>query len=406
MPLRTKCAMAISAMALGACTEPPREIETWMGDGVQGHDGDGNHRRDSRLNAPMEVLLAADGSAYITDWNNHAIRFVGTDGRVETLVGSRAHELPGDWPCERPDYPDACDVPLDQVASASQVKMNHPMDVALLPDGGVLVAAWHNHKIVQCTPSSEEVRILSGLVAPGFSGDDGPASAAHLNFPSSIVVDASGAVLVSDQRNNRVRRIDLAGGGLITTVVGKTTLSALSGDGGPATDAELALTAYDRAGGSDNPPPGGALALGDDGRLFIADTFNHCIRAVSPGDDGLVTGAVDETIDVVAGRCGQAGFSGDGGPAREALFDRPFDVEIGPDGRLYVVDTYNHALRAIDLGSGVVDRVAGTGRAGFSGDGGPALEAQLRTPYGVAFDAEGFTYIVDTGNNRIRRIVP
>jgi sugar lactone lactonase YvrE len=106
----------------------------------------------------------------------------------------------------------------------------------------------------------------------------------------------------------------------------------------------------------------------------------------------------------VAGTLGQPGYDGDGGPATAALLRQPFDVEVGPDGALYVADTENNVVRRVDLDKDEITTIAGTGKAGYSGDDGPATQAKLREPYGLAFDAKGTLYIVDTFNNRIRWI--
>ncbi len=405
-----RCAAAVAALALlsgcggGTEREPePGDITGWAGDGTQGHDGDGNHRTESWLNQPMEIVFASDGSGYIVDWNNHAIRRVSPDGILETVLGA---ELPGDWPCQTPEDPANCEVPLDQPADASRVRLNHPTDLVF--DGKVaFIAAWHNHKVERFDLDQSVVEVIAGREKPGFAGDDGPAADALMNFPDSIVLDASGALVVSDERNNRVRRIVGENPRMISTVVGSRTESGFAGADVPATESEVAFSPYNEAGGADNPPPGAGLALDADGNLYLADTFNHCVRRVAPGADGLLGAGdpLEEIITTVAGECGVEGFAGDGGPAAEARLRHPHDIEIGPDGRIYVADTDNHAIRRIDPATGVIDTVAGTGTAGDAGDGGPAVQAQLRRPYGLAFDPAGDLFVVDTGNNRIRKIV-
>jgi sugar lactone lactonase YvrE len=109
-------------------------------------------------------------------------------------------------------------------------------------------------------------------------------------------------------------------------------------------------------------------------------------------------------VTTVAGN-GTRGFSGDGGPATEASLDRPRDLELGPDGRLYIADTDNHRIRVVDLATGVITTIAGNGNAGFTGEGGPAAQAALNRPFGIAFDESGNLYISDTFNNRVRRMV-
>lgn len=381
---------------------PSGTIATWAGDGTQGFDGDGNVLAKSFFNQPMEMEFDPAGVAYVIDWNSHRIRRA-VDGRMETIIGM---DIPGDWPCQEPTDPANCEVPLSDPLDGTLLPMNHPMDIVFSPEhhpGKAFVAAWHNHKVQQYDTVTGQVEILSGQQSVGFVGDGGPAAAAKLNFSSSVVVDGAGNLFVADERNGRIRRLENNADRTITTVAGSSGVPSYAGDGGAATAARLALQPY--ASTSDpNPPPGGGLAMDEDGNLYVADTFNHCIRMISPGADGIIAGSGDEIISTVAGVCGEfnSGYGGDGGALSAALFSAPFDLDFGPDGRLYVADTGNHAIRAMDLSAGTIETVAGTGSAGFSGDNGPATAAQLKSPYGIAFDPSGNLYIVDTFNNRIR----
>lgn len=379
-------------------------LSTWIGDGTQGFDGDGENLTESWLNQPMELVFGPNGEALIADWNNHRIRQVTSDETLTTLIGTT---LPGDWPCQDPDDPDDCETALAETIAGTELSLNHPMDIVFRSDGIAYIAAWHNHKIEQVDLTDGLVSILAGTQSPGFTGDGGPSADAKLNFPSSLVLDVDENLFVSDERNNRIRRIANDEERTITTVAGSSSPPATSdydGDGGPAASAKLALTAYDEEGGSDNPPPGGGLAMDDNGSLYIADTFNHCVRKIIPGTDSLIGegDASEETISTIAGICETSGYTGDGGVATEATFNEPFDLDFGPDGRLYVADTGNHVIRAVDLSTGIVETVVGTGEEGFAGDGSSPLEAELQEPYGIAFDDDGNLYIVDTLNNRIR----
>jgi sugar lactone lactonase YvrE len=383
------------------------EIGTWMGDGTQGFDGDGKVRLQSWLSQPMDVTFGPDGLAYVVDWNNHRIRRLAPEGKVETFIGT---QFPGDWDCQVPTDPSMCTVPLDGVVQGTGLSLNHPMAIKFAADGTGYLAAWHNHKVMAFDPASATVRIVAGQQAPGYVGDGGPASAARLNFVDAVVADGHGNVFVSDERNRRVRRIAPDVTRTIADVVGTSPTppsSGFAGDGGPAVAARLALAPYATVDGADNPPPGGAVALGPDGALYLADTANHCIRKVTPGGDGVVGDGdpAEEIISTVAGQCTSAGLSGDGGPATGALLNHPGDIEIGPDGNLYIADTGNHVIRRLDLATGIIDRVAGSGSRSFAGDLGPPLEASFDSPYGVAFDAAGNLYVTDTQNNRIRVIL-
>ena len=409
-----RLAWAAATVLLGCGSDPndpaaPQlrqgDITTWVGDGTQGNDGDGHALLESWLNQPMALQFAADGSGLILDWNNHCVRRSTRAGTLETVIGL---DLPGDWPCQSPEDPSSCEVPLDGAINGRALNLNHPTGVALAgSDGSFYVAAWHNHKLLHFDAGSREVTIVAGRQKPGFAGDGGPARQALLNFPSAVVLQSDGGLLVSDERNNRVRRIAPDADHIITTVAGADPAISVDADGAPATQTRLDLTTSEEASGSDNPPPGGSIILGSDGSLLIADTFHHCIRRVAPGADGVV-GVGDpseEVVSTLAGTCGAAGYDGDGGPATAALLDRPFGLALGPDGALYIADTHNHAIRRVDQETGSIETLIGTGSPGFAGDGDRASTARLREPYGVAFDGEGNLYVVDTQNNRIRRVV-
>jgi hypothetical protein len=257
------------------------------------------------------------------------------------------------------------------------------------------LTTWHTHKLRELDPATGLVVVTCGRGA-GFAGDGGPASAAsaRMNQPVQSAVAPDGTIYTLDQRNQRIRKIDASG--IITTVVGAPTDGdgdglmdpGFAGDGGPPAQALIGQPT------GTNPQPGGGLVMDDQGRLYFSDTLNERIRRVDLALD---------VIETIAGT-GLAGYSGDGGLALDAQINNPRDLEFGPDGRLYLADEYNHRIRAIDLAAGTITTVAGNGTPGFSGDGGPATSAQLRKPAGIGFDANGVLYIADTDNNRIRRV--
>lgn len=381
------------------------DITTWAGSGTQGDDGSGHLLRDSWLNQPMELAFAPDRSAIIVDWNNHALRRATASGTLVTVIGQ---PLPGDWPCQTPGDPAACQVPLSGQVAASELALNHPLDVVFDDAAGsFFIAAWHNHKVLHYSISDQTVSVTAGAQKPGAVGDGGPGSAALFNFPASLVRQADGSLLVSDERNNRIRRLAPDAARTVTTVAGAPAGAGTLDEGVSALAAALTLTTSEEVSGADNPPPGGALALDAQGNLYLADTFHHCVRRIAAGTDGLVGSGdpLEETIHTVAGVCGHAGDDGDGGDARQAHLNRPFDLEVGPDGALYVADTLNHRVRRVELDGNRITSVAGSGVPGFAGDGGPANEARLREPYGIAFDEAGNLFIADTLNQRIREVL-
>ena len=367
----------------------PGKLTTVVGTGRQGFDGDGHAARDSWLNQPSELGFDSAGTLYIVDWNNHRLR-AREDGKLRTVVGSK---LPGDWPPE---------VATDEPMQGSELALNHPMDIAFASDGRSYLAAWHNHKLLELEASTGVVTRVAGGDRPGYVGDGGEGSAALLNFPASLVIDSAGALLFADQRNNVIRRIEPDAKHTVSTVAGVKGPSSYAGDGGPAATAGLGLCPFNEAGGSDNPPPGGALALDADGNLYLADTYNHCIRRILAGSDGLIgTGdPSEELIETVAGTCGTAGFDSDVTPAL-LLLDTPRDIEVY-EGSLYIADSGNHVVTSMSLHNGRAQRLVGTGDAGDASDVSEPLEATLHQPYGIALDETGNLFIADTLNHRIR----
>jgi len=385
---RVLTALASSVALLGCggdqppgCDGPAGSICTWAGTGERAFAGDGFDRRSSPLYWPvdLEFAPAPDGRAYVLDWQNHRVRRVDEHDRFETVIGT---DEVGDGPF------DAATETVDPGVPGTTVNLNHPTDIQFDANGILVLAAWHNHKLRRYDPATGLVEVSCGS-GPGFAGDTMAAKLALLNQPKGIAVSArTGSIFIVDARNTRIRKIDGATG-IIDTVAGGAT-RGFGGDGGPPLGASFAFQLP-----VDNPEPGGAIAIDAQDRLYIADTENQRIRRV---DFAL------GVIDTVAGN-GVAGFSGDGGLAVSASLNYPRDVEIGPDGRLYIADGDNHCVRAVDLGSGIITTVAGTGAPGFSGDGGPAALAQLARPFGIAFDAAGDLYIADKFNNRIRKVV-
>jgi len=358
----------------------PGTICNFAGNGDPAFTGEGEPALATSLYWPVDLEVAPDGRAYILDWQNHRVRRVDADGRVRTVLGTQGI---GDGP----DPGTGSETAAPGVAGTS-INLNHPTDVQLTPDGGaLLVAAWHNHKIRKVDLTDGLGLIACGR-GPGFAGDGGPEATALLNQPKGIALAPSGDLYILDARNLRVRRVR-AQSGVIETVAGSGMRGA-AGDGGDPLAAAFAFQVD-----SDNPEPGGAIALDGEERIYLADTENHRVRRVD-----LARGIVE----TVAGT-GAAGGAGDGGPATEAELSHPRDVEIAPDGRLFIADTENHRVRVVDPSTGVIETVAGTGEPGMDGDGGPARAAMLRRPFGIALDAGGDLYIADTLNNVVRKVV-
>jgi ketosteroid isomerase-like protein len=271
-------------------------------------------------------------------------------------------------------------------APATDAQLDYPSAVAKTADGGFLIADTGNYVLMD--EGNQVVRKVSvgGVITRvagttgviGSGGDDGLATDAQLNYPSAVAVTADGGFLIADTYNQVVRKVSV--GGMISRVAGTTGASGSGGDDGPATDAQLR-----------NPT---GVAVTADGGFLIADTGNHVVRKVSA--DGM--------ISRVAGTTGASGSGGDDGPATDAQLNGPTGVVATVQGWFLIADTGNQVVRKVSA-DGVISRVAGTtGASGSGGDDGPATDAQLNGPTGVAVTAVGGFLIADTGNQVVREV--
>ena len=234
------------------------------------------------------------------------------------------------------------------------------------------------------------ISTVAGIGEAGFGGDGGAATSAMLRRPTDIALDADGNLYIADSDNNRIRRVDAQG--IITTVAG-TGQRGFSGDGGPAAAAQLNLGSTQ----ADNRWVTPSIALDAQGNLYISDSHNARIRKVDR--QGIIT--------TIAGT-GEPTYSGDDGPATAAAISFPTGLAFDAEGILYVATAsttfaFDSRIRKIDK-HGTITTVVGTGEPYFSGDGGPALAATIRDPWGIAFDSAGNLYIADAGNNRVRKV--
>ena len=349
--------------ALNGC--PVAKITTIVGNGVAGLNEDGLPPLQTYLYLPQDVTIGPDGNLYFADWNNHRIRRI-KDGVVETVAGTGDLGAADDGPSLETDF-------------------NHPTNVYFDHEGRMVVAAWHNSKVKRVDFATGLIENLAGTGARAADNREGvQGNDSVLDLPSSVVVDSNDNIIISDQANYRLRFLEPSG--LISTNCNKTGTPGYSGDGGPARDAQL-----DSPKGQ-SAAPAGRIDIDPRNRIYIADTGNHCIRMI------------DEvgTITTIAGT-GEAGYSGDGGPATQAQLNTPSDVAVAPNGTIYIADTMNNVVRHIKL-DGTIETVAGTGERGFSGDGGPAVDAMLDRPYGLTVGPNGNVYVCDTHNQRIRKI--
>lgn len=349
-------------------------ISTWAGTARAGFDGDGNDLLKSSFYWPVDLSIDKDGTFYILDWNNHRVRKVTSENTLETVIGT---DFVGDGPQDKSDL-------VEPGTLGTRVNLNHPTHLLPLDDGTLILTAWHNHKLRSYDPETGLVYVICGD-GPGYRGDNGSYNDALLNQPSQTILSPDGSLYILDQRNQRVRKIDLQG--KITTVAG-SGVAGFSGDDGPPIEAQINMPE------GSNPQPGGSIALDNVGRLYISDVLNHRIRRVD---------FQENTIETVAGN-GVAGFHGDGGDATLASLNNPRDIQFGPDQRLYIADELNNRIRVLNIDTGEISTFAGNGNATYEGDGGQASQASLNRPAGIEFDLDGNLYIADTYNHCIRKI--
>ena len=323
-----------------------------------GFAGDGGPATAAQLNAPVGVALDPAGNLYIAERENHRIRKVTPGGVISTYAGTGTQGFSGDG------------------GPATGAQLLGPGGVALDPAGNFYIADRNNDRIRRVSTDGT-IATYAGSGSLGFSGDGGPATAARLNMSlGGVALDSAGNLYIADLLNERIRKVSPVG--TISTYAGNGGYG-FWGDGGPGTAAQLR-------------PRG--MALDPAGNLYIADFGNSRVRKVTPGG----------TISTYAGT-GTPGFAGDGGPATAAQLSFPQGVALDSAGNLYIADSNNNRIRKVTPG-GTISTYAGTGLQGFSGDGGPAIDAQLWFPVGVALDSAGNLYIADQENQRIRKVTP
>ena len=377
-------------------------ITTIAGNGAQGYSGDNGLATSAELNYPTGVAVDAAGNLYILD--NLRIRKV-AGGIITTVAGNGIEGFTGDngpaTSAEMIPVAIAADVfgnlfiadeagfrirkvsggiittvagggaSIGDNGPAINAQLNTPWGVAVDSSGEIFVADEWDNRIRKISNGLITTVAGSGPTGPpgGYGGDNGPATSAQLARPKGVTFDGSGNLYIADLSNFRVRKV---ANGVVTTVAGNGSC-CFSGDNGPATSAQL--------------DPWG-IAADSAGNLFIADWQNHRVRKVSNG-----------VITTVAGN-GTRGFSGDNGPASSAQLNYPEAVTVDAAGNLYIADSQNNVIRKVS--NGVITTVAGNGTAGFSGDGGPATNAELDFPQGIAVDTAGNLYIADSG--RVRKV--
>ena len=320
--------------------------------------GDGKTALQIIIESPMGIVEDGSANIYVSDRESRLIWKIEPSGRATVIAGTGKTTSPDGLPRNPVPARDVDFISIEGIV----------FDVY----GNLLLADSLNHAILKID-SHGYLTYFAGNGERGFSGDAGPATQAQLHSPYDVRIDSKGNVYIADVGNHRIRMVDRHG--VISTVAG-TGVAGYSGDGGPAVNAQL------------NMPYG--ILLDNEDNLLIADSDNNVIRKVGH----------DKIIRTVAGT-GERGYAGDGGPARAAKFDSPQALAIDKDGRVYINDEHNNAIRIIDPDD-TVRTLVGTKGPGFSGDGGPAIAAQIADPENIWVRKDGTILISARDNARVR----
>jgi len=391
-------------------------ITTIAGNGMQGFAGDGEPATQASLYHPAAVFATTHGDLYIVDQANHRIRKIDPDGTIITVSGNGSPSYSGDG------------------GPATQAGLQLPRGACMDATGHLYIADFLNHRVRKIDLDGI-ITTVAGNGEPGSSRDGGAATLARVWFPGSVLIDAIGHLYITERGNShRIRKVDPDG--VITTIAGCGS-QGFSGDGGPATRACMSQP--------------NDLYLDPADNLYVADWGNSRVRKIDPKgiittiagceldevpglEDGVppLRASIEPSIvfiahtdemyfsesarhrirkidsegilQTVAGN-GRMGFSGDGGPATQASMHRPMDCFAGSDGSIYIADFMNHRIRKVDP-DGIITTIVGNGEPDFAGDSGSALDARLNHPRHLFIDAEGCIYISDVANHRVRKVDP
>lgn len=351
----------LSALAASLCCAAATRTVTLAGNGKPGYTGDGGPAAQSQINNPYGLVTGPDGALYVCDIDNHVIRRIDLkSGKISTVAGSGTKGYSGDG------------------GPATKAQLNQPYEIRFDKKANMYFVEMPNHVVRMVDKKTGTIKTIAGTGQPGFGGDGGPGTKAQMRQPHSIQFDPQGRLLICDIGNHRVRRLDLKTGN-IETWLG-------TGDRKPTPDgAPLAGTPV-------NGPR--AIDLDPQGNLYLA----------------LREGNAVYKIDLKAGKYihlagnGEKGMAGDGGDARKAALNGPKGIAWSPDQSVYIADTEGHAIRRIDLKSGVITTIVGNGQRGDGPDGDPK-QCKMNRPHGIFIDKKGKIYIGDSEAHRVRTLV-
>jgi streptogramin lyase len=347
--MRILALLLLSFVVFGA----ESKIETIAGNGKPGYSAE-------QLNNPYGIAIGPDGALYICDIDNHVVRRLDLRTKqLSTVAGNAKMGYAGDG------------------GPAVDANLNQPYEVRFDKGGNMFFVEMKNHVVRRVDAKTKIITTVAGTGAPGFSGDGGPAAKAQLSQPHSIQFDPEGGLLICDIANHRIRRVDLKTG----------TISTWAGTGEKKATPD---------GASINGTPlNGPRAIDVDpkGNLYLALREGNMVYRID---------WKTKTLHHIAGT-GAKGWSGDGGPAKQALLNGPKGISWSKDGGVYLADTESHTIRRIDLNTGTISTPAGNGKRG---DGPETLprDCSMARPHGVFVDKKGVVYIGDSEAHRVRRL--
>lgn len=383
-------------------------VTTFAGTGAAGSTGDGGPAAAAELNYPFALATDRLGNVYIGEYRGFRVRKVAPNGTISTIAGTGQPGMTGDGGLATAAHIAVVGLAVDAGGNlyiadggilvlkvgpdgiihtfagggsalgpqdgvpATAASLLWPYSVAVDATGSVYIAEAAKHDVRKVTPDGV-IHTVAGTGTAGYLlGPGRDARLSELNGPTGVVADAAGNLYIADFENSAVRRVDAQG---------KISLFANApiGDGGPASSALLATPT--------------AVALDAHGAVYVNDGSGRIRKIDGAGNIATVAGT------------GEQGFVADGVPATAAPLNNPGQFTVSPAGEIFIADTGNQRVRKIGT-DGIITTVAGSGSAGFSGDHGPAVSAQLSSPSGVAVDAVGNLYISDTGNHRVRKVTP
>jgi streptogramin lyase len=362
-------AVQLCVLAMGLVLSIPgvghADIITLAGTGQSARTGDGGPAARASVGGPFGLTIGPDGALYVCETTTHVIRRIDlSTGVISTVAGNGTMGYAGDG------------------SDALAASLNEPYEVRFDRAGNMFFVEMKNHIVRRVDANTNLITTVAGTGKPGFSGDNGLATNAQLSSPHSIALDNNGNLYICDIGNNRIRRVILESKNLSRGMIdtfGGTGARKLTPDG-----AQLRGT-----------PLNGPRALDFDGKsnLFLALREGNAVYRIALNN---------KTIHHIGGT-GKKGYSGDGGPAKQARLSGPKGIAIATNGDVYLADTESHTIRVIRSATGIIETIVGNGQQGNGPDGDPA-RCKMDRPHGVFVDSAGNVYIGDSSNHRVRRL--